>query len=141
MSNNPIIENLSHHDPFSSWLGVKVISAEPGFSKISMPVREEMMNGFGIAHGGVTFSLADTAFGYASNGEGIITVALDTSISFSLPVYAGDVLTATARQLSNSRKTGVYLVEITNQHAQTVAVFKGTCYKTGKPHRSNISSE
>ncbi|MEI8109831.1 MAG: hydroxyphenylacetyl-CoA thioesterase PaaI [Chitinophagia bacterium] len=141
MSANPVIENLSHHDPFSSWLGVKVISAEPGYSKITMPVREEMMNGFGIAHGGVTFSLADTAFGYASNGEGIITVALDTSISFSLPVYAGDLLTATARQLSNSRKTGVYLVEITNQHAQTVAIFKGTCYKTGKPHRTNTTGE
>lgn len=141
MSATPVIENLSHHDPFSSWLGVQVVSAEPGYSQITMAVREEMMNGFGIAHGGVTFSLADTAFGYASNGEGIITVALDTSISFSLPVHAGDVLTATARQLSNSRKTGVYLVEITNQHAQTVAIFKGTCYKTGKPHRATIIGE
>jgi len=132
---------LAHVDPFSSWLQVQLLKIEPGYSRISMEVRDEMMNGFGIAHGGVTFAMADTAFGYASNGEGTITVALDVSISFPHPAYKGDVLIAEARRLSETRKTGLYLVEITNQQQQLIAVFKGTCYKTGKPHPTHPPTE
>ncbi len=135
------IRALAHIDPFSSWLQVQLLKIEPGFSRISMVVRDEMMNGFGIAHGGVTFAMADTAFGYASNGEGTITVALDVSISFPHPAYKGDVLIAEARRLSETRKTGLYLVEITNQQQQLIAVFKGTCYKTGKPHPTHPPTE
>jgi acyl-CoA thioesterase len=135
------IRALAHIDPFSSWLQVQLLKIEPGYSRISMEVRDEMMNGFGIAHGGVTFAMADTAFGYASNGEGTITVALDVSISFPHPAYKGDVLIAEARRLSETRKTGLYLVEITNQHQQLIAVFKGTCYKTGKPHPTHPPTE
>ncbi len=144
-STPPTAENniraLAHIDPFSSWLQVQLLKIEPGFSRISMVVRDEMMNGFGIAHGGVTFAMADTAFGYASNGEGTITVALDVSISFPHPAYKGDVLIAEARRLSETRKTGLYLVEITNQQQQLIAVFKGTCYKTGKPHPTHPPTE
>jgi len=135
------IRALAHIDPFSSWLQVQLLKIEPGYSRISMVVRDEMMNGFGIAHGGVTFAMADTAFGYASNGEGTITVALDVSISFPHPAYQGDVLIAEARRLSETRKTGLYLVEITNQQQQLIAVFKGTCYKTGKPHPTHPPTE
>jgi acyl-CoA thioesterase len=135
------IRALAHIDPFSSWLQVQLLKIEPGYSRISMVVRDEMMNGFGIAHGGVTFAMADTAFGYASNGEGTITVALDVSISFPHPAYKGDVLIAEARRLSETRKTGLYLVEITNQQQQLIAVFKGTCYKTGKPHPTHPPTE
>ncbi|MEI6582837.1 MAG: hydroxyphenylacetyl-CoA thioesterase PaaI [Chitinophagia bacterium] len=135
------IRALAHIDPFSSWLQVQRLKIEPGYSRISMVVRDEMMNGFGIAHGGVTFAMADTAFGYASNGEGTITVALDVSISFPHPAYKGDVLIAEARRLSETRKTGLYLVEITNQQQQLIAVFKGTCYKTGKPHPTHPPTE
>ena len=135
------IRALAHIDPFSSWLQVQLLKIEPGYSRISMEVRDEMMNGFGIAHGGVTFAMADTAFGYASNGEGTITVALDVSISFPHPAYKGDVLIAEARRLSETRKTGLYLVEITNQQQQLIAVFKGTCYKTGKPHPTHPPTE
>lgn len=147
MANSPLpsaennIRALAHIDPFSSWLQVKLEKIEPGYSRISMVVREEMMNGFGIAHGGVTFAMADTAFGYASNGEGTITVALDVSISFPNPAHIGDVLIAEARRLSETRKTGLYLVEVTNQHQQLIALFKGTCYKTGKPHLTYPSTE
>jgi acyl-CoA thioesterase len=135
------IRALAHIDPFSSWLQVQLLKIEPGYSRISMVVRDEMMNGFGIAHGGVTFAMADTAFGYASNVEGTITVALDVSISFPHPAYKGDVLIAEARRLSETRKTGLYLVEITNQQQQLIAVFKGTCYKTGKPHPTHPPTE
>ena len=142
---SPAAENniraLAHVDPFSSWLQVQLLKIEPGYSRISMVVREEMMNGFGIAHGGVTFAMADTAFGYASNGEGSITVALDVSISFPNPAHIGDVLIAEARRLSETRKTGLYLVEVTNQHQQLIALFKGTCYKTGKPHLTHTPTE
>src|SRR6185312_4199906 len=99
-------------------------------SKIN--VRKEMINGFGIVHGGVAFSLADSAFAFACNNRNNLSVALDTSINFIKPVHVDDVLTAEAKEIHNGRSTGLYHITITNQHGHVVAVFKGTCFRTNK---------
>src|SRR6476659_4241255 len=98
-----------------------------------MTVRKEMINGFGIVHGGIAFSLADSAFAFACNNRNNLSVALDTSISFMKQVLAGDQLFAEARELHDGRSTGVYLITITNNRQEVVAHFKGTCFRTGKP--------
>ena len=97
-----------------------------------MTLRSEMINGLGIIHGGVTFSLADSAFAFACNNRNNLSVALDTSINFLKPVHVNDTLTAEAKEIHNGRSTGLYHISITNQHHQEVAIFKGTCFRTNK---------
>ena len=97
-----------------------------------MTVRPEMLNGFGISHGGIAFSLADSAFAFACNSRNNLSVALDTSINFTKPTYPGDVLTAEATELHNGNSTGLYQISITNQRGHLVAAFKGTCFRTRK---------
>ena len=95
-----------------------------------MKVRKEMTNGFGTAHGGIAFSFADSALAFASNVHGRISVALECSISFVVPVKFGDELTCEAKQLSLTNKTGTYHIEISNQRNEKVVFFKGTVYRT-----------
>lgn len=128
-----VIEHMLQHDRFSQWLGISVIETTEGYSKIKMTVREEMLNGFGIVHGGIAFSLADSAFAFACNSRNNLSVALDTSINFIKPVHPGDELIAEAKELHNGRSTGLYQISIYNQNNHLVAQFKGTCYRTGKP--------
>jgi acyl-CoA thioesterase len=127
-----VVNHLMENDLFSQWLGIEVLEVSEGYSKIKMTVRKEMINGFGIVHGGVAFSLADSAFAFACNNRNNLSVALDTSINFIKPVHVDDVLTAEAKELHNGRSTGLYHITITNQHGQVVALFKGTCFRTGK---------
>ena len=131
-SPNEVVAHMMEHDLFSKWLGITVLDVTAGYSKIKMTVRPEMINGFGIVHGGIAFSLADSAFAFACNNRNVLSVALDTSINFIKPVHVGDVLTAEANEIHNGKSTGLYQITITNQNAQTVAVFKGICYRTGK---------
>ena len=97
-----------------------------------MTVRKEMINGFGIVHGGIAFSLADSAFAFACNNRNNLSVALDTSINFTKPVHIDDVIIAEAKEIHNGRSTGLYHIQIRNQHDHIVAIFKGTCFRTGK---------
>jgi len=127
-----VVEKMMRDDLFSRWLGIEVLEVKTGYSKITMKVREEMINGFGIVHGGVAFSLADSAFAFACNNRNVLSVALDTSINFTKPVHVGDQLIAEARELHNGRSTGLYHITVTNQHDHTVALFKGTCFRTNK---------
>lgn len=127
-----VIEHMMNHDAFSQWMGIEVLETKEGYSKIRMTVREEMVNGFGIVHGGISFSLADSAFAFACNNRNNLSVALDVTITFTKPVNVGDVLTAEANEVHNGRNTGVYLITINNQNNQQVALFKGTCFRTGK---------
>ncbi len=127
-----VVEHMMNHDGFSTWLGIEVLEVETGYSKIKMTVRPEMVNGFGIAHGGIAFSLADSAFAFACNNRNVLSVALDTSISFIKPVHIGDELTAEAKELHNGKSTGLYHITITNQKNHVVAMFKGTCFRTDK---------
>ena len=129
---NNVVNDMLQKDLFSQWLGISIIEIKEGYSKIKMTVRPEMINGFGIVHGGITFSLADSAFAFACNNRNVLSVALDTSINFLKPVHIDDVLIAEATELHNGRSTGLYHINITNQRNETVAVFKGTCFRTSK---------
>jgi acyl-CoA thioesterase len=129
---NDVVAKMMRDDLFSQWLGIEVIEVKEGYSKIKMTVREEMINGFGIVHGGVAFSLSDSAFAFACNNRNVLSVALDTSINFTKPVHVGDVLTAEAKELHNGKSTGLYHITITNQNDHVVALFKGTCFRTNK---------
>ncbi|MCC6257434.1 MAG: hydroxyphenylacetyl-CoA thioesterase PaaI [Chitinophagaceae bacterium] len=128
-----VVNHMMNHDGFSKWLGISVISVSEGSSKIKMTVRPEMINGFGIVHGGIAFSLADSAFAFACNNRNVLSVALDTSINFTKPIHVADELIAEATEIHNGRSTGLYHITITNQHGHTVALFKGTCFRTNKP--------
>ena len=123
---------MMQHDRFSQWLGIEVLEIREGYSKIKMTLRDEMLNGFHVIHGGIAFSLADSAFAFACNNRNNLSMALDTSITFTKATMPGDVLTAQAIELHNGRSTGLYLITITNQHNEQVALFKGTCFRTGK---------
>lgn len=127
-----VVAHMMKHDLFSQWLGIEVLDIEDGYSKIRMKVRDEMINGFGIVHGGVAFSLADSAFAFACNNRNVLSVALDTAINFTKPVHVGDVLTAEAKEIHNGKSTGLYHINITNQNSHVVAIFKGTCFRTHK---------
>lgn len=127
-----VVAHMMEHDLFSQWLGIEVLEVKEGYSKIKMTVRKEMINGFGIVHGGIAFSLADSAFAFACNNRNNLSVALDTSINFTKPVNVGDVLTAEAKELHNGKSTGLYHITITNQRDHMVALFKGTCFRTNK---------
>ncbi len=127
-----VVDRMMQLDYFSQWLGVKIIAVGEGFSKIKMTVRKEMLNGFGITHGGIAFALADSAFAFACNNRNNLSVALDTSISFIKAVNLNDELIAEAKEIHNGKSTGVYLITITNQNNMQVAHFKGTCFRTGK---------
>ncbi len=125
---------MMHHDRFSQWLGIECLVMEAGKSVIRLKVRDEMVNGFGIAHGGIAFSLADSALAFASNAYGRLSVALECSISYPAPVHVGDVLTASAEELSMTNKIGLYHITIINQKNEKVAFFKGSVYRTSKEY-------
>ena len=127
-----IVDKMYREDKFSQWLGIERVLIEQGHCILKMKVREEMMNGFGIAHGGIAFSFADSALAFASNAYGRLSVALECSISFPVAVKVDEVLTCEAKELSLTNKTGSYLMEIKNQKNENVAFFKGTVYRTSK---------
>ncbi|HUS00339.1 MAG TPA: hydroxyphenylacetyl-CoA thioesterase PaaI [Chitinophagaceae bacterium] len=129
---NKVVERMMQNDAFSQWMGLQVLEVREGYSKVQMTIRTEMLNGFGIVHGGLAFSLADSAFAFACNNRNNISVALDVTITFTKAVNVGDVLTAEAKEIHNGKSTGVYLITITNQKNEQVAFFKGTCFRTGK---------
>ena len=129
---NEVIAQVMKDDLFSQWLGIEIIEIKEGYSKLKMKVRNEMINGLGIVHGGIAFSLSDTAFAFACNSRNNLSVALDTSINFLKPVHPGDELTAEAKEIHNGKSTGLYQITITNQRKHTVAIFKGTCFRTNK---------
>lgn len=129
---NAVVDHMMEHDLFSQWLGIEVLEVKEGYSKIKMTVRKEMINGFGVVHGGIAFSLADSAFAFACNNRNVLSMALDTAINFLKPVNVGDILTAEAKELHNGKSTGLYHINITNQDNHPVAQFKGLCYRTDK---------
>jgi acyl-CoA thioesterase len=128
-----VVRKMLQEDLFSQWLGIEVLDVREGYSKIRMTLRNDMVNGFGIIHGGIPFSFADSAFAFACNNRNNLSVALDTSITFTKATKPGEELTAEAKELHNGRSTGLYLVTITNTAGDQVALFKGTCFRTGKP--------
>lgn len=127
-----IVDKMYNNDPFSQWLGIKRIKDGAGDSKLQMTIRKEMLNGFGIAHGGITYALADSALAFASNGHGKMAVSIETSISHTEQLVEHDVITTFVEELSRTNKIGIYSIQIKNQDNKVVALFKGTVYITAK---------
>ncbi len=127
-----IAQHMYDNDAFSQWMGIQIVSVNPGSCSVKMTVRVEMTNGFLIAHGGITYSLADSAFAFASNGYGQQCVSIETSISHQEAVRTGDELIAQATEIKKVNRLGWYDVVVRNQNDRVVAAFKGTVYRTKK---------
>lgn len=126
-----IPEHMLENDAFSQWLGIEIVETREGYCQLKMKVREEMTNGFKIAHGGIAYSLADTALAFASNTYGKQAFSIDTSINHFEMLKADDEITATATEESLKNKFGFYRVEI-KKGGEVVALFKGTVYRSSK---------
>lgn len=129
-----VVNGMRAKDAFSEWLGIEVLEIAPRRSVLQMVVRPEMVNGFGVSHGGVVYSLADSALAFASNTHGRVTVAIENSISYPQPVAVGDVLTAIADEETATGRLGFYRVIVRNQKDVIVSTFRGTVYKTQLDH-------
>lgn len=127
-----ITARMWEKDYFSQWLGLEIDESGPGYCKLHYRINDQMLNGFGIVHGGVVFSAADSAFAFACNSHGNLTVALDVSITFTRPARSGDLLVVEARELHLGNRTGLYEIRTTNEAGELVALFKGTAYRTSK---------
>ncbi|MEO8345244.1 MAG: hydroxyphenylacetyl-CoA thioesterase PaaI [Betaproteobacteria bacterium] len=112
-------------DRASQALGMRILNVAPGSATLTMTVRDDMLNGHASCHGGFIFSLADSAFAFACNSRNLITVAAGCSIEFLAPARAGDVLMATGCERALSGRSGIYDIDVTNQHGTTIAVFRG----------------
>lgn len=127
-----VLDRMYRQDGFSQWMGMEVVSISEGHCILKMTVRKEMLNGFDVAHGGITYSLADSAFAFACNSYNHLSLSVETSISHTKAVKEGDVLVATADLVTQTKKIGNFQVLVHNQHREIVAVFKGICYRTDK---------
>ncbi|MFM7016017.1 MAG: hotdog fold thioesterase [Bacteroidota bacterium] len=135
MENNQaknIVAKMFDNDWFSQWLGIEVLDVRPGYCKLKMQIRKEMLNGFAIAHGGITYSLADSALAFASNSHGRQSVSVETSISHTISLKEGDVIFAVSEEKSLTNKIGIYLITVSNEEEKTVALFKGVVYRSSK---------
>ena len=124
-----VVGKMYDNDPFSQWLGIKRVEVNPGDVVLQMTVTKEMLNGFSIAHGGIAYSLADSALAFASNAHGRMAVSVETNISHLLPIKENDVLTASTIEENLNHKIALYTVIVKNQNDEKVALFKGTVYR------------
>ena len=129
-----VVAHMLEHDEFSRWLGLEVTHLAPNAATVRMTVRPEMVNGFGVCHGGIAFSLADSALAFASNTHGRLTVSIENSIRYPAAIMPGDVLTAAAVELSASRRLAYFDVTVRKSNGDVVGLFKGTVYRTSRDH-------
>jgi acyl-CoA thioesterase len=127
-----ILKAMLDKDNFSRWLGIVVDEYREGYCKLHFTITEDMLNGFGIVHGGIVFSAADSAFAFACNSHGRISVALDVHISFIRAAMAGEILTVEAKEVHTGNRTSFYDINVTNEQNEIAARFKGTAYRTDK---------
>lgn len=121
------------NDFFSQWLGIDVLETTAGSCKLRLTVRRDMLNGFGIAHGAITYAIADSALAFASNSHGQKSVSVETSISHTQPLKEGDIILAEAYEEHRSNKIAIYTVKVINlTNNEVVALFKGTVYRTSQ---------
>lgn len=131
-----IVASMMEKDAFSRWLGITIQEVRPRAVSVRMRVRPDMLNGFGVCHGGVTFALADSALAFVSNTNGRVTMSIDNSISYPVSVREGDILTAEAVEESESRRIAFYRVVVRREDT-VVALFRGTVYRTDRLHDVN----
>jgi len=127
-----IVALMMERDAFSSWMGINVDQVALGSCQLSCLVKDDMLNGFHILHGGISYALADSALAFASNSHGVKCMSIETSISHIRPVKSGERLTAFAREKHKGRTIGIYEVEVTNSSNKLVALFKGTVHCSGE---------
>ena len=129
-----IVKQMMENDKFSQWLGIEVMEISKGHCRLEMRIREDMTNGFGIAHGGISFSVADSALAFASNAGGRKSVSIETSISHLISLHIGDHLVAEANCEAETEKLGHYQIKIYKKELadKPVALFKGIVYRTNK---------
>jgi acyl-CoA thioesterase len=127
-----IVAAMMEEDNFSYWLGIRVISIEPGACQLQMQVTPAMCNGFAMAHGGIAFSLCDSGCSFAVNAHGRKAISVETGISHFKGIQPGDVLNCFVREESLGKKIGVYTAEVINHEDTKVALFKGTYYRSDK---------
>lgn len=118
-------------DHATQGLGMELVSVAQGFAEITMPVRQDMVNGHGICHGGFIFTLADSAFAFACNSRNQMTVAAGARIDFIKSAKEGDVLTASARVVYQGKRSGVYDAQVVNQAQEVIAEFRGNSTTIG----------
>ena len=132
MTPHETAQYMLNQDAFSQWMGIKLVEIREKYCLIEMPVKQEMINGLKTVHGGITFSFADSALAFSSNNTNEASVALNCTINFTKAVKMGDILRAESVLISDTRKTGIYDIKITNQNQDLVAAFRGTVYKIDK---------
>ena len=128
LSPKQIVDKMMVNDAMSHWLGINIVSVEPGKAILKMTVKPEMLNGFSIAHGGITYALSDSCIAFSANTHGQHAVSVETSISHLYPVKNQDVLRTEVTEVSRSKRFGIYTVSIFNQNDKMVSIFKGTMY-------------
>src|SRR5688572_19339568 len=129
-----VVAAMLEQDEFSRWLGIDVTHVAPNAATVRMTVRPEMVNGFGVCHGGIAFSVADSALAFASNTHGRVTVSVENSIRYPAPVRPGDVLTATAVEESAGQRLAFFTVTVRKDDGEAVGLFRGTVYRTARHH-------
>jgi acyl-CoA thioesterase len=132
MSPRDILYTMFENDPFSKWLGIQPVNVGVGYCTLQLTVRNDMLNGFGMAHGGISFSLADSAFAFACNSHGRQAVSIHCTIEHVAPVFEGDVLTAQAQEDHLGNKISNYSILVTNQDQKTIALFRGVAFRKEK---------
>ncbi len=119
-------------DAYSQWMGIRVLHIDFGTCTLSCTISPEMLNGFGITHGGISYALADSALAFASNSHGQQCVSIETSIAHIKPAQLNDTLTAICTEIQKGKTIARYVVEITNQHNELIARFNGTVFRSEK---------
>ena len=127
-----VFEEMYANDAFSKWLGIEALRLAPGYALLQMQVRDEMLNGFGILHGGIAYSFADSALAFASNSHGKQAVSIETAINHLQPVQTGQWLRAETEEIHLGNRTGVYQVHVTDEKGRKIALFKGTVYRSSR---------
>lgn len=128
------VEGMLARDAFSRWLGAELVALDANACTLRMTVRDDMVNGFGVSHGGIVFSLADSAMAFACNQGDAVTVATDNAVSYPAAVRPGDSLVAEARREQGAGRLEWYAATVRNQHDVVVAIFRGTVYRTRTSH-------
>jgi acyl-CoA thioesterase len=126
-----VVGTMMAKDAFSAWLGVEIVNVEPRTVTIRMTVRDDMLNGFGVCHGGVTFAFADSALAFVSNTHGRVTMSIENGITYPTSVALGDVLTAVAEEETANKRLAFCRVTV-RRGDEIVALFHGTVYRTDR---------
>lgn len=134
-----VVSGMLAKDAFSRWLGVELVTVRPRACTLRMRVRSDMVNGFGVSHGGIVYSLADSALAFASNTGGHVTVSVDNTISYPVPVQVGDELIAVAEEETAGARIGFYRVMVARQDGTIVGLLHATVYRTPQKHDTQES--